>query len=290
MVFRFEDVKMLAKKRDNETKKIAPVIPCVTCDSNGDTVDAAGDALSSLVSGEPNRVWATAYNDSIPFAVLNNNRVPFQSNLSVLVGYLEGSTEREILSLNADVLDLTAGWDDFSPYSSTTPAYVSRSSFPILKTTPAGTLNVAVSALEYDRFGQRAAVFSSSLDLSGCTPAGNKILYVLVYLDAVTGTIASLCGVSVPYNVTAIPLKPDTPVDGIASAYVLLQSTDTVIDSSMIVEAKRITMPNMIPGMVYNYIVGSVEVPVDYTYARGETHITAGQYIRIAQGGRMVIG
>lgn len=290
MVFKFEDVKMLAEKKDAETKKITSVIPCVTCDASGDTVDAVGDALSSLVSGEPNRVWVTAYNDSIPFAVLNNNRVPFQSNLSVLVGHLEGSTEREILSLNTDVLDLTAGWDSFSPYSSTTPAYVSRSSFPILKTTPAGTLNVAVSALEYDRFGRRAVVFSSTLDLSGCTPAGNKILYVLVYLDAVTGAIASLCGEAVPFNATATPLKPDTPVDGIASAYVLLQSTDTVIDTSMIIEAKRVTTPNVISGMMYNYIVGSIEVPADYTYIRGETHISAGQYIRIASGGRMVIG
>jgi hypothetical protein len=260
----------------------------VTCDDVGNLVDASGQALSALVDGEPNRVWVTAYNDSIPFAVLNNNRIPSLTNLSVLVGYLEGSTEREVLSLNTSALDVSEDWSSFSPYS--TSAYILRDSLPSLKTTPAGGLNVAVSSLEYDRFGGRAAIVSTNHDLSSCTPAGNKVLYVLTYLDLVTGLVTFICGDAVENLANAKPLKPDTPADGIASAYIRITSSTTTITEDLISEAKRTLTPNVIPGLKYNYIVASLEVPQNYTYIRGETHIATGVYLRIAQGARVVIG
>lgn len=289
MTFQFRDVELALESRDERFKIEQEVIPCVTCDSAGTTLDGDGAPISAIVDGEPDRVWVTAYNDSIPFIVLNNGRINPQTNTPVWIGYLEDSTEREVIAVNRNGYDLDAGIS--AQFALTAQvSYISRSQFPILKTTAGGLLTVDVSALEYDRFGGRV-VFQGQVgvSLAAHVPAANYKRKVLVYLSTVTGLISTEAGVAVQDIPGQTAVTPDTPPDGIASASVTLIGGQTVIVTEDIAEAKRIIIPNTIPGMIYNGIPRSIDVLADYTYIRGGTRIEQGQYLRIYDTGRVVI-
>lgn len=285
MSFEFRDVELALKEKDEQFKRQQDRIPCLTCDVTGVT---AGP-ISAIVDGEPDRVWVLAYGDSIPFIVLNKGRVNPQTNVPVWVGYREDSVEREILGVNQSQLDIDT--DSSSQYNvSSQASFISRSQFPILKTTSSGLLTVDVSALEYDRFGGHTAFQGQNgVSLAASVPAANFKVKVLVYLSTLTGLITTETGVSVQDLPDNTAVTPDTPPDGIASAVVTLVGGQTVISASDIVEAKRFTTPNTIPGIVYNNIPRSVDVLADYTYLRGATKIEQGQYLKVFQNGRVRI-
>lgn len=289
MPFEFRDVALALEERDEQFKVDRGTAPCVTCDDTGQTEDASGNAISAIVEGEPDRVWVLAYGDSIPFIVLNKGRINPQSNVPVWVGYLEDSVEREVLGVNQSQLDIDT--DSSSQYGVSSQAgFISRSQFPILKTTAGGLLTVDVSALEYDRFGGYTAFQGQSgVSLTSSVPAANFKVKALVYLSTLTGLIVIETGVSVQDLPGNTAVTPDTPPDGIASAVVSLVGGQTVISTSDIAEAKRITTPNTISGMVYNNIPRSVDVPADYTYLRGATKVEQSQYLKIHDGGRVRI-
>lgn len=289
MTFQFRDVQLALENRDEQFKIEQEVIPCVTCNVSGTTLDGDGAPISAIVDGEPDRVWVTAYNDSIPFIVLNNGRINPQTNTPVWVGYLEDSTEREVIAVNRNGYDIDAGIS--AQFALTAQvSYISRSQFPILKTTVGSLLTVDVSALEYDRFGGRV-VFQSQVgvSLAAFVPTAGYKVKVLVYLSAVTGLIGTEGGVAVQDIPGQTAITPDTPPDGMASASVALIGGQTVIATEDISEAKRITTPNTVPGLVYNGIPRSIDVLDDYTYIRGGTRIEQGQFLRIQDGGRVVI-
>lgn len=289
MTFQFRDVELALESREEQFKLDQEVSPCVTCDAAGTTLDSDGAPISAIVSGEPDRVWVTAYNDSIPFIVLNNGRINPQTNTPVWVGYLEDSTEREVIAVNRDGYDVDAGIS--AQFALTAQvSYISRSQFPILKTTPGGLLTVNVSALEYDRFGGRV-VFQGQVgvSLAAFVPATGYIIRVLVYLSAITGLIGTETGVAVQDIPGQTAVVPNTPPDSIASSSVSLIGGQTVIAKEDITEAKRITTPNTMPGLIYNGIPQSIDVPTDYTYVRGGTRIEQGQYLRIQDTGRVIL-
>lgn len=289
MPFEFRDVTLALEERDRQFKIDQGTVPCVTCNSAGETADSNGNAISAIVDGEPDRIWVLAYGDSIPFIVLNKGRINPQTNVPVWVGYLEDSVEREVLGVNQSQLDLDT--DSSSQYSVSSQAgFISRSQFPILKTTPGGLLTVDVSALEYDRFGGRISFQGQvGVSLAAYVPSANYKVKILVYLSALTGLIVLEGGVEVQDIPGQIAIVPDTPPDGIASAVVSLTGGQTVIGNPDIAEAKRITTPNTISGMVYNNIPRSIDVLADYTYLRGATKIEQGQYLKIFDTGRVRI-
>lgn len=290
MPLNFRDVLASAEARDEKFKRRTSVFPCITCDALGVIEDASGNPISAVVAGQPDYVWVMAYGDSTPFTVLNDNKINPQTGVLVYVGYLEDSSKQEIIGLNNSVLGLAVDTGVWSPFAGTF-SYITRDLFPILKTTPAsaGGVAVDVSALEYDRFGGREVSFATSLSLSSSVPSAGLIRWVLVYLDGTTGTVQSLDGVAIPNLASASPIKPDTPVDGIASSYVKLASGATGIATGDIAEAKRITTPNTIPGLVYNRAVRPITIPADYSMVRGPLQIEAGQTVAIEDGGRIVL-
>lgn len=288
MTLEFRDVALSLEKHEEQFKVDQGVSPCVTCNSAGATT-VGGAAVSALVDGEPNRVWVIAYGDSIPFIVLNNNVINPQTNIPVSVGYLEDSTEREILGVNRTQFDI--GADVSAQYALTAQVMaVSRSQFPILKTSAGGLLTVNVSSLEYDRLGGRVLFQGQSgVSLAASVPSAGYKVKVLVYLSMLIGLIAIETGVAVQDIPGMTASVPDTPPDGTASGVVSLIGGQTVIATSDISEAKRITTPNTVPGLIYNGIPRSVDVPEDYTYIRGGTRIEQGQYLRIQDTGRVIL-
>lgn len=284
----FRDIVLEQERVDKKIKHETTLIPAVTCDILGNTEDSNSDPIDASVDEEPNRVWVRTFNDAVPQAVLNDNVINPQTGLLVFIGYLEGSAEIEIIRQNRSVLGETVDTTDYSSFAGTF-TYVDRSLFPILKTTTSSGLIVAVSALEYDRFGGHEIAFSTTLDLTSFKPAAGFISWTLIYLDAKDGAIEALAGDTVLNIASASPVKPDTPVDGIASAYVKLSSATTTIATEDIAEAKRITTPNIIPGVSYNLIVRSINVPANYTMIRGQIVIQTGQTLSIESGGRIII-
>lgn len=288
MTLEFRDAALSLEEHEKQFKIEQGVSPCVTCNSAGATT-VGGVAISALVEGEPNRVWVIAYGDSIPFIVLNNNVINPQTNIPVSVGYLEDSTEREILGVNRAQFDV--GADVSAQYTLTAQVMaVSRGQFPILRTTAGGLLTVNVSALEYDRLGGRVLFQGQSgVSLAASVPSAGYKVKVLVYLSMITGLIATETGTPVQNIPGQTAVVPDTPPDGIASSVVDLIGGQTVIATADIVEAKRITTPNTVPGLIYNGIPRSIDVPADYTYIRGGTRIEQGQYLRIQDTGRVIL-
>lgn len=284
----FRDVLLASQEHDTRFKKETFVIPCVTCTAVGVTEDSDGNPVSAVVTGEPDYVWVKAYNDSVPSVVLNNNKINPQTGLLVYIGYIEGSTQQEIIGLNDSVLDVDADTTNFSPFSGVL-TFVTRDMFPILKTTPSSGLIVSVSALEYDRYGGREVVLSTTIDLTAYKPASGYVVWVLVYLDAKDGVVEALSGVAVRDIASVSPSKPDTPIDGIASAYVKLLFTTTTIIVTDIAEAKRFTTPNVVPGLSYNLLISSLTIPGDYTMIRGQMILQGGQVLIIENTGRMVL-
>lgn len=288
MTLEFRDVALSLEEHEKQFKVDQGVSPCVTCNAAGVTT-VGGAPVSALVDGEPNRVWVIAYGDSIPFIVLNNNVINPQTNVPVSVGYLEDSVEREILGVNRAQFDV--GADVSAQYTLTAQVMaVSRSQFPILRTTAGGLLTINVSALEYDRLGGRILFQGQSgVSLAASVPSAGYKVKVLVYLSMITGLIATEAGVTVQDIPGQTATPPDTPPDGIASATVDLIGGQTVIVTADIVEAKRIVTPNTVPGLIYNGIPRSVDVPADYTYIRGGTRIEQGQFLRIHDTGRVIL-
>ena len=125
--------------------------------------------------------------------------------------------------------------------------------------------------------------------MAAFVPTTGYIIRVLVYLSAITGLIGTEAGVAVQDIPGQTAVVPDTPSDGIASSSVSLIGGQTVITKDDITEAKRITTPNTVPGLIYNGIPQSVDVPEDYTYIRGGTRIEQGKYLRIQNTGRVIL-
>lgn len=286
MPFEFElrDVSDALKKRDSQFKVDQGTTPCVTCDVVGIIADGVGNPLSALVDGEGDRVWAMAYNDSIPFAVLNNGRVATQTGLMVLVGFFEGSVEREIIGYNNDTVGVNV---PVLPGSSNL-SYVTRDMFPFLKVTPTSGLSISISSFEYYVHGNRCVLDQAvTFSLSPYIPAVNKIVYVLVYLSYL-GAVSAISGMPVANIAGAKPIKPTVPLYGFASAYIKLADTTTDISFDSIEEAKQITNPNALPGLSYNIISSILVIPPEHTLIRGNLRLDSGG-IRLESTSRMVI-
>lgn len=285
----FRDVVLEQERVDKEFKRATPLIPAVTCDILGNTEDSNGDPISAVVNEEPNRVWVRTFNDAVPQAVLNDNVIQAQSGLMVYIGYLEGSQEIEVIRLNRSVLSETINTTAHSVYSETFTTIFRRQLAP-LKVTPSGTTLIAnVGQLEYDRNGGREFLITTTLDLASSVPASGLKRYVLVYLDMATGTVAALDGDTVANVAFKTAVKPDTPLDGIASVYVLLIGGTTLLVEDDIEAAQRILVPNTVTGATSNIVRSNLEIPADYTMVRGTLKIVTGSVFKIIDTGRVVI-
>lgn len=289
MAFEFRDVQLEAQEKDETFKRKTDVIPCVTCDASGVTADAGGNSISALVEEEPDRVWVKAYNDSIPFPVLNDNKIPPSTGILAYVGYLEDSSEREIIGFNNETLGITASTSQFSTYEST-PGPVQRDNLASLKVTPgASGLTVSVTNMEYDRYSRRQVSFANlSFSIASLQPASGFELWVLVYLNARNGALAAVAGLPVALIGSLEPIKPNTPLDGYAAGYVRLTGVATSINLTDIEDARKIVDFNFIPGVVYNKST-SFTVPADYTMIRGNLILENDVGICIEDGGRLLI-
>lgn len=284
----FRDILLEQKKVDSRFKKVTPLIPAVTCDVSGNTEDANGDPISSAVDEEPNKIWVRTFNDAVPQSVLNDNVVPVQSGLTVLIGYLEGSPEIEVVRLNRSAIVETTGILDHSAFGETYTSVLRRQLAP-LKVTPSGTaMVVSIAQLEYDRTGSRAFFITTTLDLASSVPSSGFKRYTLVYLDVANAAIAIVDGTIVADLPSKIPVKPNTPIDGIPSVYVLLAGGATLLVEDDIEAAQRILLPNSIPGVTSDTIYGNLEIPANYTAVRGNLKIPGGKTIKILNTGRIV--
>lgn len=285
----FRDIILEQERVDREFKRATPLIPAVTCDILGNTEDSNGDPISAAVNEEPNRLWVRTFNDAVPQAVLNDNVVQAQTGLMVYIGYLEGSQEIEIIRLNRSVLSETVDTTAHSTYSETFTNIFRRQLAP-LKVTPSGTTLIAnIGQLEYDRNGGREFIVSTTLDLASSVPGSGLKRYTLVYLDMATGTVAALDGDTVANVAFKTAVKPDTPLDGIASVYVLLIGGATLLVEDDIEAAQRILVPNTVTGATSNIVRSNLEIPADYTMVRGTLKIVTGSVFKIINTGRVVI-
>lgn len=285
MPFEIRDVQLALEEKDQQFKVDKGTIPCITSDDTGVIADSAGNPLSALVDGEGDRLWVTAYNDSIPFAVLNNGRVATQSGLMILVGYVEGSTEREVIGYNNDTVGVTV--PVLSDSSILT--YITRDMFPFLKVSPSSGLTVSISSFEYYVHGNRHVLDEAiSISLSSSIPAANKVVYILVYLSYL-GIVSVISGTPVQNIAGAKPLKPSVPLYGFPSAYIKLADTTTAIAFTDIEEAKQIVRPNALPGLSYNIISEELTIPPEHTFIRGNLKIASTGGIILESNSRMVI-
>lgn len=285
----FRDVVLEQERVDKEFKRATPLIPAVTCDILGNTEDSNGDPISAAVNEEPNRLWVRTFNDAVPQAVLNDNVVQAQTGLTVYIGYLEGAQEIEIIRLNRSILSETVDTTAHSTYSETFTNVFRRQLAP-LKVTPSGTTLIAnIGQLEYDRNGGREFIVSTTLDLASSVPGSGLKRYTLVYLDMATGTVAALDGDTVANVAFKTAVKPDTPLDGIASVYVLLIGGATLLVEDDIEAAQRILVPNTVAGAVSNIVRSNLEIPSDYTMVRGALKIVTGSVFKIVDTGRIVV-
>lgn len=291
MAFEFRDVVLLSQERDEGFKKILPVIPCVTCTNVGALVGSGGEPLLATVSGEPDRLWVMAYGDSIPFMVLNDNKVAPQTGLAVFVGYLEDSSEREVIGYNNETLGIDASTGYLAPGADSATSHIFRDSLATLRVTAgSGGVTINVLGMEYDRFGNREPFLAiTAYSLTSLVPAAGKVCWAIIYLDQVTGTIQAIAGPSVPDLAGVSILKPDTPVDGYSTAYAKLTGGMTVIIQDDIEDARKILRPNVLPGVIYNRIVTDMVIPTDYTLLRGVVQIEPGKAIRLENNARMVL-
>lgn len=290
MAFEFRDVQLASEEHDDQFKKDKLVAPCVTCSVSGELAGSEGEPLSATVEDEPDRLWAMSYGDSIPFAVLNDNKVASQTGLAILVGYLEDSSEREIIGYNNETLGLDASTGYLAPGADSGNTNIFRDSLATLRVTAgASGVTVNVSGMEYDRFGHREPSLATIYSLAGLVPAAGKICWALVYLDQVTGTIQGVVGISVEDLAGATILKPDTPVDGYSAAYVKLTGGMTGMTANELEDARRVLRPNLLPGVIYNRVVTSMVIPENYTLLRGIVQIEPGQAIKLEDGARMVL-
>lgn len=288
MAFEFRDLVQDQAKRDEKFAPADVPYPVVLCDLTGNTVDAGGNAVDASVPNEPDRVYVKSYNDSTPFIVLNRNKVNPRGGIPCYVGYTQYSFEREVLDISPVEAGLASNVTQYSPYQGQVN-YVQPGQLSLLKITPSSGLIVAYGSMEYDQYGGRAFVFSGTLSLSSVQPASGKVAYILIYLDMRTGILQTLSGTVVQDIAGVKPIKPDTPIDGIAAAYVRLDGDMTSITLSKIEEAKRLPTPNFVPGVVYNFVVKSYNVPADYTAVRGTLLIGANRSVTIQNGGRIVV-
>ncbi len=284
MLFELRDVAAAMEERDAQFKIDKGTIPCVTCDVSGVIADSGGNPLSALVEGEGDRIWVMAYNDSVPFAILNNGRVATQTGLMILVGYFEGSVEREVIGYNNNTVGVNV--PVLSGSSSLT--YVTRGMFPFLKVTPVTGLTISISSFEYYVHGNRYVLDEAiSLSLSSYIPAASKTVYVLIYLSYL-GVVSVVSGTPVQNIAGAKPLKPSVPLYGFASAYIRLYDTTTAISFVSIEEAKQVVRPNALPGLSYNIITNVMTIPPEHTFARGNLRIKSGGIV-LQLNSRMVI-
>ncbi len=286
---RFRDILLEKKKADSRFKRATPLIPAVTCDVSGNTEDANGDPVSSAVDGEPNKIWVRTFNDAVPQSVLNDNAVPVQTGLTVYIGYLEGSTEIEVVRLNRSVIVETTSILDHSAFGETYTSVLRRQLAP-LKVVPSGTTMIAnISQLEYDRTGSRKLFLTTTLDLASSVPASGFKRYTLIYLNSATNTVTVVDGSVVADIPSKTPIKPNTPIDGIPSVYVLLAGGTTLLVEGDIEAAQRILQANTMPGVTSNTIYGNLEIPAAYTSVRGDLKVTGGKTVKILDTGRIIL-
>ena len=290
MAFEFRDVQLASEEHDDQFKKAMLVTPCVTCSVSGELAGSEGEPLSATVEDEPDRLWVMSYGDSIPFAVLNDNKVASQTGLTVLAGYLEDSSEREIIGYNNETLGLDASTGYLAPGADSGNTNIFRDSLATLRVTAgASGVTVNVSGMEYDRFGHREPSLATIYSLAGLVPASGKVYWALVYLDQVTGTIQAVTGPSVENLAGVTILKPDTPIDGYGAGYVKLIGGMTGVIADDIESAQKILQPNILPGVIYNRVVTSMVIPEDYTLLRGIVQVLPNQAIKLESGARMVL-
>lgn len=248
MPLEFREVIQEQEKRDEGFKRESLKIPVVLCDEFGALVDGNGDSMSAQVEGNPLYVWCVAYNDSPPFPVLNNRKVPAVTGIPVFIGYRDTSFQQEMLEINTSVLQTLdeveldhAHAEQHYPWGFD-PLDIYRRAHVELKTSAHTTgLKVDVTALEYDDLVGERQVYPgvSGYSIAAHQPAVGLALVVLLYLDRITGLLLALAGATSPDVPTVTPVKPDTPQYGIASAYVRLDGAQTRITEDDIAEGRR---------------------------------------------------
>jgi len=248
----FFDLVLDKQKYDAQFKVVKQLVPAVFSDEYGRYEDDDGNNLSAEVTDNINYVWCRAYGDAPPAPVLNKNKVPPITGMPVYIGYNEESSEIEVLGINKALLNesesipnttvhyrqhLETGYD---------PLPLMRRMRGELKTTPGSSgLAVNVSSLEYDDNNGDRQVFGgiNGYDISVGKPAAGLARYVLIYLNIINGNLAMVNGSTVIDSMAVVPPKADTPENGIASAYVRLDGTQTSIVNGDISEGRRFLLP-----------------------------------------------
>jgi len=225
-------------ERDRQFKRETPLIPVVLTDISGQSVDGSGVAVSAVVIGNENFVWARAYNESIPSQYLNVRGIPPIGGTPCQAGYAEGSTQIEILQIN-----------DINPSATRTTPRRQQHAFehlpgnwdPLdvvtrmlveLRTSAGGGLKVNIAPKIYTAPDGTLGVFGgyNNFDLTSNLPASGLAQYTLVYLDPSTGTIDTTDGTTTTDTPSIEPTRP-TPTDGTyPSAWVRLAGGQTQIE------------------------------------------------------------
>lgn len=289
MPFDFRDAALEVKKRDERFKSATLVSPCVTCTAIGEFANASGDPISAQVADEPDNLWVVAYGDSTPFIVLNQGAVASQTGLAVKVGYSEGSTQREILGYNRDMLPPEVTIQDL--YNETdNNSSILRDKLATLRVVPvSGTFTVTVYGMEYNRFGARQPFPTATFDFTPYVPAPGKSRWALLYLDMFTMILSVELGPLGPDHPTYVLSKPNTPLFGFGTVYVSLSGAASELSESDLEDARRTLFPNKVSGVVYNRVVTELVIPADTTYIRGVLTVEANQVLRIEEGARVVV-
>lgn len=232
------DNELARQERDAQFKKETTLIPVVLTDIAGQVVDNNGSPVLATVIGDENFVWARAYNEGIPSQYLNVRGIPPIGGIPCLAGYAEESTQIEILSINSIALlgtrtnprrqrhaleHLPGGYD---------PLDVLTRMLVELRTSAQTGLKVSIAPKHYTGLDGTMAVFGgyNNFNLTAKLPASGLARYILIYLDPVTNTIATIDGPTTVDTEAIEPVRPD-PLDGTyPSAWVRLAGGQTEIN------------------------------------------------------------
>lgn len=251
MVLRITEVLNTKKEYEEIFKLQKPVIPAMLCDAEGLVTDSGGNSVSAQLASNPNYVWVRSYAEATPQPVLNMNTVPPVTGTPVYIGWPEGAQEIQILGINKEALSeeslieiLTGHAQQHEP-GGFDPLYLYRRNFASLRSYASNTLynglEISISSLEYDDNNGERAFYpgESGFDLTAYLPAAGNKKWILIYLDITTNTINIAEGAEV-LNVAPInAIKPDTPANGISSAYVLLTSGMVDVTENDIEDGRR---------------------------------------------------